>query len=230
MVSYLRLVPLEPLPAPPLPDWEDDQALLPLSLDPPPGATAPQRVPSHHRRRVRAVIAEALQLALEFRARRQARPRPPRAPANEPPLVYLDMPATRADCRGPGICPVFRCRHNLALRVKPSGAIKVDGGGPGTTIRVGARASSRKIDRIVDIIVARAEELGTLCSLDLAELGARSIPEVSEILHVGLEIVRQEFLAAAHEIDIAQAKERRREQRQIETKPPAPLVQIRRRP
>lgn len=227
MRSHLRLVPMPP-EDPPIPaTWEDDgQGVLALPLEPPAGAQPLVRVP-HLRRRVRAALMEEIQLALVFRARRQPR----RAPsANEPPLQYLDMPATRGDCRGPGICPVFRCRHNLALKVKESGAIKIDGGGPGTTLRIKGSASPRKIDRIVDIILDRAEELGTLCSLDLAEAGARSIPEVAEILHVSEEIVRQEFLAASHEIEIAQARERRAEQRQLESrgKQQAPLVQIRR--
>jgi hypothetical protein len=224
--THLRLVPMPPDEPPRESEWEDDgQGVLALPLEPPPGARAPVRVP-HLRRRVREALVAAIQLALEFRARsKRVRPAPS---ANEPPLQYLDMPATRGDCRGPGICPVFRCRHNLALRVKDSGAIKVDGGGPGTTLRIRGGASSRKVDRIVEIIIARAEELGTLCSLDLADAGARSIPEVAEILHVGEEIVRQEFLAASHEIEIAQARERRAEKRQLEGKLTAPLVQIRR--
>lgn len=206
----------------------------PLPLDLPPPATLEPR-PRRTRedaatRRLRQEIRAALQLVLEFALSKEAPA--PRAPAaNEAPLVYLDMPRTRAECRGPGICPVFRCRHNLALRVKESGAIKVDGGGPGTTLRPTSHASARRIDHIVDIIIERAEALGTLCSLDLAEAGKLSIPEVARVLGVKDEIVRQEFLAAAHEIDIAEARARRQERAALDaSRPTAPLVQIRRRP
>ncbi|MGL4444071.1 MAG: hypothetical protein ACRCU1_10635 [Alsobacter sp.] len=214
-----------------------DQQLLPLdglaALAPALARIRRDREPAAVRA-ARAAILEALQLALDFT---RAAPPPRRTGCNEGLLVYLDMPATRADCRGPGICPVFRCKYNFALRVKDSGAIKVDGGGPGTTLRPAAPASRRKIDRVVDAILAKADEIGSLCALDLAEENhwhdeprygrERSIPEVARILGVGDEIVRQIFLEARHTLDIIAARERRAEQRQPA---PAPLVQIRRRP
>jgi hypothetical protein len=202
------------------------QELLPLE-----GLTALAPAIDHRRVRTRssvrtagAIILEALQLAIDFTRARQVEHRQRGSGGNEPPLVYLEMPRTRGDCRGPGICPIFRCRHNLALRVKDTGAIKVDGGGPGTTLRIGGRAGPRRVDRIVDAIIAKADAIGSLCTLDFAEEGERSIPEVAEILGIGEEIVRQLFIEARHELDIAAARERRAEQRKQ-----APLVQIRKR-
>lgn len=144
----------------------------------------------------------------------------------------LRMPATRAECRGPGICPVFRCRHHLALRVKSKGGIKVDGGGPGTTLRpipLTRGAVARRVNRMVDAALERIEKLGTSCSLDLIEQRGRlSIEEVAEVLGVTEEIVRLEFLEAQHGVDIALKREARAEKRALNEAPAAALVQIRR--
>lgn len=144
----------------------------------------------------------------------------------------LRMPATRAECRGPGICPMFRCRHHLALRVKSKGGIKVDGGGPGTTLRpipLTRGAIARRVNRMVDAALERIERLGTSCSLDLIEQRGRlSISEVAEALGVTEEIVRLEFLEAEHGVDIALKREARAETRARNEPPAATLVQIRR--
>jgi predicted ArsR family transcriptional regulator len=101
---------------------------------------------------------------------------------------------------------VFRCRYNLALRVKPSGAVKVDGGGPGTTLRPvpkGRRAISRRTERMADAIIERIERIGTSCVLDLVEeRGRMSIADTAEALGVEEEIVRLEMLEAAHGVEI----------------------------
>lgn len=155
-------------------------------------------------------------------------------PGALPPLVptELKLPATRGECRGPGICPMFRCRHNLALRVKSKGGIKVDGGGPGTTLRpipLTRGAVARRVNRMVDAALERIERLGTSCSLDLIEQRGRlSIEEVAEALGVTEEIVRLEFLEAQHGVDIALKREARAEKRALNEAPPATLVQIRR--
>lgn len=186
-----------------------------------------RRAPSSRARSATgALILDALQLAIDF-TRTQKLQKIGQHGGNEPPLVYVDLPPTRGDCRGPGICTKFSCRHNLALRVKESGAIKVDGGGPGTTLRIGGRAGPRRIDRVVDAIIAKADKLGTLCSLDVAESGALTIPEVAEYLGVTEEVVRQIFLDATHELQIAEARERRAERRQLANPKQAPMVQIR---
>lgn len=164
---------------------------------------------------------------------------PASAPAgNVPPLAELELPAKRGDCRGPGICPVFRCSHNIALRVKSSGAIKVDGGGPGTTLRPGKHlgrvALSRRMDRMVDAILERVEALGTSCTLDLVERhGEMGMAQICSALGVTEEIVRLDTLEGLHAVEIAAKRAARAEQR-AHTNPatsPAPqLVQIRRKP
>lgn len=145
----------------------------------------------------------------------------------------LRMPATRAECRGPGICPMFRCRHHLGVRVKSKGGIKVDGGGPGTTLRpipLTRGAIARRVNRMVDAALERIERLGTSCVLDLIEQrGAMSIEQVAEALGVTEEIVRLEFLEAQHGVDIALKREARADARARNEPPAATLVQIRRR-
>jgi hypothetical protein len=89
------------------------------------------------------------------------------------------LPATRERCltdqnpRVAGICPVFRCKYNLALWVKDNGAIKVEGTGDDTrnqTLRSHRRVSKGTIEKVADRIIARARRLGiSLCTLDLAD-------------------------------------------------------------
>ena len=152
---------------------------------------------------------------------------------NTPPIVDIyAMPKTRAECIGPGICPKIGCRHNLSLRVKDSGAIKVDGGGPGTTMRLerrGRKSINRRAERMADAIVERAMATGTNCALDYADRGPMSIAQVSAAIGVTQEIVRLVTNEGIHAIDIAEAKARRQEDREQEAAAKLVLYQIRRR-
>lgn len=139
------------------------------------------------------------------------------APDGPLPVIRdLKMPATRGDCRGEGICPMFRCPYNIALRIKAKGSIKVDGGGPGTTMRwntaMGPKALSRRADRMAEAIVERITELGTSCVLDLVEQhpDGMEVEHVARALGVTEEVVRLDTIEAEHGFDIAYKRAVRR--------------------
>lgn len=132
------------------------------------------------------------------------------APDGELPVIReLRLPATRGDCQGEGICPLFRCRYNIALRVKSRGSIKVDGGGPGTTMRwnttLGPQALSRRAERMANAIVERIAELGTSCVLDLVDQhrGGMEVEQIARALGVTEEVVRLDTIEAQQGVDIA---------------------------
>lgn len=97
---------------------------------------------------------------------------------HEEPAVPL--PATVADCRGPGICPVLRCRWNVLLHVvelnSKAQTIAVGArGGTGTGIGLATRRDRKGIvritdlDAVVDAVVALADQLPSTCTLDYVE-------------------------------------------------------------
>jgi hypothetical protein len=89
----------------------------------------------------------------------------------EGPAEYPDdavRPKTRGDCvDGPRPCPWVSCRHHLFLEVSKTGGIKYNFPGmePG--------------------------DLAESCSLDVAERGGLTAPEVAQIMQVSPERVRQ---------------------------------------
>lgn len=97
---------------------------------------------------------------------------------HEEPAVPL--PATVADCRGPGICPVLRCKWNVLLHVTEVSSraqtISVGArGGTGTGIGLATKRDRAGIvrmedlDAIVDAVVALADQLPSTCTLDYVE-------------------------------------------------------------
>jgi hypothetical protein len=81
----------------------------------------------------------------------------------------IERPATREECReAPRPCPHVSCRHHLYLDVNPNtGTIKLN---------------------FPDLEVW---ELGVSCALDVADLGGTAIEQVSELLNVTRERIRQ---------------------------------------
>ena len=94
-------------------------------------------------------------------------------------LLLVPMPARLRDCRdaGPvhdviedlgGICPILRCRYNLALWVRENGSIKVeDGHRLGGTLQHSREPTAADYERMADRVVELADRLGTLCLWDL---------------------------------------------------------------
>lgn len=110
------------------------------------------------------------------------------------------MPASRDACRGPGICPVLRCKFNLAMHVTASGTIVVGARGGGATglslslKRTGAglvRNGDEITTQMAIAVVELADRLPSLCSLDYAEQGGMSLSELGRVLGVSRERVRQ---------------------------------------
>jgi hypothetical protein len=81
----------------------------------------------------------------------------------------MERPRTRAECKeAPRPCPHVSCRHHLYLDVNPhTGTIKLN---------------------FPDLEVW---ELGVSCALDVADLGGTAIEQVSELLNVTRERIRQ---------------------------------------
>jgi hypothetical protein len=81
----------------------------------------------------------------------------------------MDRPHTREECReAPRPCPHVSCRHHLYLDVNPqTGTIKLN---------------------FPDLEVW---ELGVSCALDVADLGGTAIEQISELLNVTRERIRQ---------------------------------------
>jgi len=81
----------------------------------------------------------------------------------------FDRPKTRVECaEAPRPCPHVSCRHHLYLDVNPhTGTIKLN---------------------FPDLEVW---ELGVSCALDVADMGGAAIEQVSELLNVTRERIRQ---------------------------------------
>lgn len=113
------------------------------------------------------------------------------APRRRLPVVRDDELAPwsrdRADCRGPGVCPVLRCEHNVLLTITRSGDTEtiVVGGRGGTgkglslpatergTRTAAGRMSDAEVDAIeeqmADMIVDLCDRLPSTCKLDYLE-------------------------------------------------------------
>jgi hypothetical protein len=81
----------------------------------------------------------------------------------------MERPHTREECReAPRPCPHVSCRHHLYLDVNPhTGTIKLN------------------------FPELEVWELGVSCALDVADLGGTAIEQVSELLNVTRERIRQ---------------------------------------
>lgn len=172
---------------------------------------------------------------------RPRRPRPvkPMATAAQPRLFDdVAMPRTRADCRGPGICPVLRCRHHLALWIKPNGAIRIEGAvAKGRTVRGTRSATDEALEAAADMIVELADRLPSLCSLDYADEGRVGPKGLRQILGLKPRRMTKLLSDAAEELDIARARQKRAEARGKEAEylrrkavEAVELVQIKRKP
>lgn len=109
------------------------------------------------------------------------------------------MPASRAQCRGEGICPVLRCRYNLAMHVTTSGTIVVGARGHNArgislplkrTARGLARDGADVTTQMADAVIAMAERLPSLCALDYAEQGGMSRVELGKVLGISRQRVQ----------------------------------------
>jgi hypothetical protein len=89
-------------------------------------------------------------------------------PARRLQLVDPDRPVTRGDCvDGPRPCPYSGCRHHLMLDVnEQTGGIRANNG-------------------------LEVEELEETCSLDVAARGGVTLQDVSRLMNVSRERVRQ---------------------------------------
>jgi hypothetical protein len=83
--------------------------------------------------------------------------------------LHLDRPQLRSECNeGPRPCPHVACRHHLYLDVNPTtGTIKLN------------------------FPELEVWELADTCALDVAERGSTSLDDVSVLLNVTRERVRQ---------------------------------------
>jgi hypothetical protein len=81
--------------------------------------------------------------------------------------VLEQRPRTRADCsKGPRPCPWVQCRHHLFLDVRQDGVVRINfPGGP--------------------------ESMLSTCSLDLANDGPRNLEQISVLMGMSRERVRQ---------------------------------------
>ncbi len=109
------------------------------------------------------------------------------------------MPRTVAECRGPGVCPVLRCKFNLAMHVTASGTIIVGargGGAAGISLPLKrtsaglARGGADITTQMAIAVVELAERLPSLCSLDYAERGGMSLSELAKVFRVSRQRVR----------------------------------------
>ena len=169
----------------------------------------------------------------------------------------LPMPRTIAECREPGplrdeiadlgMCPIFRCRMNLALWVRngyaddarEGGSIKVEVGHRlGGTIRHNRRARGADFERAADLAIELGDRLGTLCVLDLlpdrpVNFGEGEIhfshTEIGAILGQTKESGRRIVDDALHSHDIEAARRARALMREKQAAR-SPLVNIRKRP
>jgi hypothetical protein len=126
------------------------------------------------------------------------------------------MPRTVGDCRGPGICPVFRCRFNIALHVTDAGTI-ITGGrgctGDGASLPVARRGAGavkmEDLDAVAQHIVDRLMRLESSCALDYAEKGGMSMPAIGATMGVSRQAVKKAIMKAhaalARDEDLAES-------------------------
>lgn len=159
-------------------------------------------------------------------------------------LPLLPLPRTVGDCRGPGICPVLRCKFHLVLWVKDNGSIKVGRAHEkGRTLKVGQRATDARLEHAADLVVEMIDRLAdvapTACVIDYAEQARgqnadETYTAIARVLGCGKQRARVLVLEAIEEYeharDIEEARARRAGLRGAQGRPaPAasPLVQIR---
>lgn len=116
------------------------------------------------------------------------------------PDPVVPLPETVADCRGPGICPVLRCRYNVLINISRSTnveTITVGGcGGEGNGASLPIRRNSQGIvrmedlDAVVDAAVELADKLPSTCLLDYIEdpelVGSIEDRDISVRAHMSL--------------------------------------------
>ena len=126
------------------------------------------------------------------------------------------MPRTVGDCRGPGVCPIFRCKFNVALHVTEAGTIVT--GGRGSTAEGESMPLKRRsrgqvryddIDAFVAALIERVDALESTCALDYAERDGMLPGQVAEVLGISRERVRQIIAKAvaglARDEDVAES-------------------------
>jgi hypothetical protein len=98
-----------------------------------------------------------------------------KTPARLP--IILDRPKTRGDCdQGIRPCPFVGCRHHLASESK-AGALRL------------SAANALELS-----------EMSETCSLDVADAGPHSLPEVASLLGVSRQRVSQVEIAALRKL------------------------------
>lgn len=154
--------------------------------------------------------------------------------------LLIPFPSSTTECRsgvGPvadaiaevGVCPVMRCRYNLALWVRDNGSIKVEAGHVrGGTLhhnrRVRGESIDQRMDRMADLVVELADRLGTLCLWDILPAAAdasayderrpfMSYEQIGKVLAQSKEAARKIVDGADESADFAQAKLRREQMR-----------------
>lgn len=150
--------------------------------------------------------------------------------------LLIPFPSSTTECRsgvGPvadaiaevGVCPVLRCRYNLALWVRDNGSIKVEAGHTkGGTLRATHRASDKRLDRMADLVVELADRLGTLCLWDILPAAAdasayderrpfMSFEQIGKVLAQSKEAARKIVDGADESADFAEARLRREQKR-----------------
>lgn len=119
----------------------------------------------------------------------------------------LKLPATVGDCRGPGICPLFRCRYNLALDVTEAGTLTTGARGctgRGASIplrrRGKGRIKPRDMARFDERILELLDRVESTCALDYAETGGMSLERIGKLTGVSREAVRKSLAKAVDHI------------------------------
>lgn len=126
------------------------------------------------------------------------------------------LPRTVGDCRGPGVCPLFRCRFNIAIHITESGTLVTGGRGStaeGASIPLKRRCRGQvrydDLDAFTSELVERIDGLESTCALDYADKGGMTLDAVGDVLGVSRERVRQIVAKASAELaqdeDIAES-------------------------
>lgn len=105
------------------------------------------------------------------------------------PLETVKKPASRAECRGPGICPRVSCKFHLALEVTAAQTIQT----PTKSWRLKGRTLSdqRQVNQLAKDIVDWLLAGNPSCALDLAEDDEQLLREVGDLWNVSRERIRQ---------------------------------------
>lgn len=106
----------------------------------------------------------------------------------------VKLPTSRAECRGPGLCPKLGCKYNLTIDVSEAGSIGILGESQRLSVRVinGVMYVYRNSEGFDERVLDKLDEMEVNCALDIAEASGMTVDKLAErmgVTRAGIQLV-----------------------------------------